>query len=145
MNPNSSIIVVDASVALKWFFPEEKQRDLALDVLDTIASAPERFAVPELFFVEVLSVLCRATGASVEEKQDYLHQLELLGFHRVGNGHELLSLAVKLAHQWNLTGYDAIYVATAKLLGGTWLSADEKAVKRVKEHGLSLKLSQWTQ
>ena len=62
--------------------------------------------------------------------------IEALGLHRVANGHELLATAARLAVDWGLSGYDATYVALASLLGGTWLTADERAAKRVRTRKL---------
>lgn len=131
------ITVIDASVALKWFLPAEPDREQALGVLASIGRSPGDYAVPELFFNEMVSVLCRTQGSNTTLIQQYVTDLEELGMHRVGNGHSLLMLAVQYAREWKLTGYDAIYAATAELLGGTWLTADRKAAQRVKKRGLA--------
>ena len=55
---------------------------------------------------------------------------------RVANGHELLASAAEIAIEWRLSGYDATYLALATLAGGTWLTADGRAAKRVKQRGL---------
>ena len=55
---------------------------------------------------------------------------------RVGNGHELLALAVDFAGQWSLSGYDATYVALAALSDGVWLTADARAARRIPKPGL---------
>ena len=57
--------------------------------------------------------------------------VEALGLSRVGNGHELLELAAAFAARWNLSGYDAVYVALAALVDGVWITADERAVRRI--------------
>lgn len=51
--------VVDASVAAKWFAPDGDRTDAAAEtVLRELVAQPHRFVVPELFFYELLSVLC---------------------------------------------------------------------------------------
>ena len=124
------MIVIDASVAIKWFAPAEDNRDAALEVLSKVGEDPNRFAVPELFFNEMLAVLCRATEAAPAQIQSLITQLESLGLRRVGNGHELLASAAELAVTLKLSGYDAIYLACAQLLDGVWLTADARAAKR---------------
>ena len=62
--------------------------------------------------------------------------VDALGIHRVANGHELLATAAALAVDWVLSGYDATYVALAKLVGGSWLTADRRAAGRVRERRL---------
>lgn len=135
----TTLTVIDASVAIKWFVNEELQQEEALSVLDQIQSAPQNFFVPELFFNEMLSVLCKLLKDETEV-QPHLQSLENLGLTRIGNGSELLALAAKIAIQHNLTGYDAIYAATAKLTGAKWLTADRQAHKRIIAMGISKSL-----
>ena len=126
----AKLIIIDASIAIKWFVLEEIKRDEAISVLDEIQISPQNFAVPELFFNEMLAVLCRLLDDSKEIKK-YLNILESLGFYRIGNGSELLGTAAQLAVKYRLTGYDAVYAASAKLVNGSWLTADLKAHKRI--------------
>lgn len=128
--------IVDASVAVKWFVPNEVGREVALVILDEIRDDPESFAVPELFFNEMTAVLCRLFSHT-DEICDYIDILQNLGWQRLGNGHNCLRLAVKLAMLHNLTGYDAIYAANASLTNGTWLTADAKAHKAIAELKIS--------
>jgi len=97
----------------------------------TCATRPE-FAVPELFFNEMLAVLTRLAGGDAAAVRTYLDALQDLGFERIGNGRELLACAADLACAHGLTGYDALYVATAKLTGGCWLTADGRAHRKIR-------------
>ncbi|MBI1860066.1 MAG: type II toxin-antitoxin system VapC family toxin, partial [Deltaproteobacteria bacterium] len=100
------IQIVDASVAIKWFLPE-KNSEASLAILKAIENNPTEFAVPELFFNEMLSVFCRLCRSG-KEIVDNVHLLEELGLQRIGNGSELLGCAAKLAFDYKLSGYDAI-------------------------------------
>jgi len=71
------------------------------------------------------------------EVRSHLRSFESLGLTRIGNGSELLAIAAKIAVQHKLTGYDAIYAATAKLVGTKWLTADKRAHKRIAPMGIS--------
>ena len=128
--------VLDASIGLKWFFPREPLHAAALEVLDLVRERPQNFVVPELFFNETLAVLTKAKGQPAATRQRYVTLLSHLGLGRVGNGDELLQRAFAMATAWNLSGYDAIYAATAELVGGTWLTADQAAAKRIPTKGL---------
>lgn len=130
------IYIIDASVAIKWFVEEEKGYKEALALLESIKNDPSLYAVPELFFNEMLAVFCRL----IEEAsliREYIEILEDLGLNRLGNGRKVLSLAAEYAKKYQLTGYDAVYVANAKLVDGIWLTADKKAYERLKSSGLS--------
>jgi len=130
------VIVVDASVAIKWFVRNEPLGAEAEQVLDAIERDPSAYAVPELFMNELLAVLCRLSLREPVPVKEALALVEALGWHRVGNGHELLALAADFAIKWNLSGYDAIYAALAALTNGVWLTADARAVRRVGNQGI---------
>ncbi|MFM7142039.1 MAG: type II toxin-antitoxin system VapC family toxin [Alphaproteobacteria bacterium] len=132
-----SLLILDASVAIKWFLADEPGREEALAILDAVRDDPARFAVPELFFNEMLAVLARLVGDEPRSLQGYLDALQDLGFERVGNGRELLAAAVRLACDHGLSGYDAIYAASARLVGGHWLTADAKAHKKIQRLRIS--------
>ncbi len=131
----ADILVIDASIAAKWFVDEPLSEE-ARSVLLTLRDHPERFAVPELFFVEMLSVLSRITETE-DQLKDLLGILEELGLARLALGHETLCRAAELAFSWELTAYDAVYAATADLLGGHWLTADSRAHSRISSLGIS--------
>ncbi len=124
------ITLIDASVAIKWFLHQERGRDRAVGVLQNVKNHPQDFAVPELFFNEMLAVLCRLLKDPIEIT-GHLGLLQDLGLVRLGNGRDTLSLAAELAKKFRLSGYDAIYAANAKLIKGTWLTADSRAHKKI--------------
>jgi predicted nucleic acid-binding protein len=132
-----SLQVLDASVAIKWFVPRETGRAEAMQILDQVRNSPGGFAVPELFFNEMLAVLARLLADDSVSLRSYVDALQDLGFERIGNGRELLASAAELACGYRLTGYDAIYAASAKLIGGLWLTADARAHKKIQRLRIS--------
>ena len=128
--------VLDASVAIKWFVTDEPLVAEAEDVLAEIGRDPSPFLIPELFMNELLAVLCRLPGSRPTKVREALGLVEALGLTRIGNGHELLSLAADFAGRWKLSGYDAVYVALAALSEGVWLTADARAARRIGRAGL---------
>ena len=128
-------LVIDASVAVKWFV-EEPGSEAARAILIHLRDRPDRFAVPELFFTEMLSVLSRITESELQLKE-LLTILEDLGLARLSLGHETLQRAAELTFSSGLSAYDAIYAATATLLEGTWLTADARAHERISALGIS--------
>lgn len=132
-----TLLIVDASVAIKWFVPAEAGRAEAIEILDRIHQAPSAFAVPELFFNEMLAVLTRLVGRDAIAIRSYMDALQDLGFRRIGNGRELLACAAQLACSHRLSGYDAVYAASAKLTEGVWLTADAEAHRRLRRLKIS--------
>lgn len=57
------MIVVDASVAIKWFVTDEPLVEEAAQVLTKIGQDPLPYAVPDLFMNELLAVLCCLPGS----------------------------------------------------------------------------------
>ena len=125
------MIVLDASVAIKWFVRDEPLTAEAGQVLDAIELDPSPYSVPDFFMNELLAVLCRLPASRPAQVQEALALVEALGITRVGNGHELLALAADFASRWKISGYDAVYVALAALSDGVWLTADARAARRV--------------
>jgi predicted nucleic acid-binding protein len=132
--------VVDASLALKWFVNEPLGQESANQVLKDIENNPKLYAVPELFFAEMSHIFCKVFE-DTDRVQESISILETLGFERVGFGHELLQMAAELAVKYQLSGYDSIYLATAKLLGGQWYTFDQQAAKKVNSQALVKLLS----
>ena len=130
------MIVLDASVAVKWFVHGEPLVREAHAVLDDICASPDRYIVPELFMNELLSVLVRLPGATDGKVKEALALVESLSITRVGNGHELLVAAADSAIALRISGYDALYLALARLSDGVWLTADKKAAKKVRQKRL---------
>lgn len=130
------MIVLDASVALKWFVDGEPLVNEARDVLVDIEHDPAPYLVPDLFMAELLAVLARVPRMSRRRLQETIGLIESLGLARVGNGRELLAKAADFACRWRLSGYDALYVALAALVGGTWLTADGQAARRIPRRKL---------
>ncbi len=131
------IVVLDTSVAIKWFVDEPgPSREQALIVLDQVKLNPTGFAVPELFFNEILAVLCRVVGHA-DEIKTYIGILGELGLERIANGRGLLCAAAEIAKRYKVSGYDAVFAATAQLISGSWLTADDVAVKKLRGSGLA--------
>ena len=133
--------VLDASIALKWFVGSEPLANEARAILDDIESDPRPYVVPELFMNELLAVLSRLPGMTTGQLREALSLVESLGLARIANGHELLATAAAFAVEWRVSGYDATYLALATLTDGVWLTADERAAKRVPRKGLVRLLS----
>lgn len=129
--------ILDASVAIKWFVPDESGYAEALQILDEVRDSPSRFAVPELFFNEMLAVLARLLDGDGVALQMYLDAIQDLGLERIGNGRDLLACAGQLACNHGLRGYDAVYAASAQLTNGCWLTADIRAHRKIRRLEIS--------
>ena len=78
------LFVLDASVAVKWFVPGETGRAEAIELFERVHHARDAFAVPELFFNEMLAVFARLAGNDAAAVGSYMEALQDLGFERIG-------------------------------------------------------------
>ena len=133
------MLVVDASVADRWFLDDDKNV-YDYKVLARLVEEPTRFGVPELFCFEVYSVLCRVHPAGQEAFEAGLVPLLTGGMHRQPMDKSLAAKAAKYVRA-GLTGYDACYAALAEDVGGTWLTFDMKAHQALSKMNVSHLLS----
>lgn len=125
------MLVVDASVAVKWLVPEEKRPE----AMALITGAGTLLA-PDLILTEVCSALSRKarlrqiSPAEAEEAVSvWLEAIRrgVLGLHRsVDLVEESFQLSLALDHALP----DCSYVALARRVGGTLVTADEKLAKK---------------
>jgi predicted nucleic acid-binding protein len=131
--------VLDASVAVRWFVAGEEHPH-ADAVLERLLEAPELFAVPELFFYEVHAVLARVhPGFPAVYTEGFLPvtQAGPLRYPMT----EAIAVQAAAFSVLGLTGYDAVYAAVARELGGKWLTFDTKAHDAIRREGVSLDLA----
>ena len=124
-------LVLDASIALKWFFIEEKGADRAWKILERTKRGELKIVVPQIFFFEIANVVktkARSTSGDVREVIKAIFSLEITSPKTDAN---LLLKANFYAQKYNLTIYDASYLALAKILGIDLITADEKLRKKV--------------
>lgn len=119
-------LVVDASVAIKWYVPEVHS-EAAARILDALPGGV-RLEVPDLFFPECGNILWkkvrvgeigRAAAAQIAAT--------LLGVPKTAHPTEpLLPSALDIALATGQTVYDSVYLALAALLECPLVTADER-------------------
>jgi predicted nucleic acid-binding protein len=127
--------VIDASVAIKWFIKEAGQ-EKALGLLEKVLNAPEHFAAPELFYFELSHIFNRLIQHPTKKQIELMEFVSIIGIQRFSFTPELFNLQREFQNL-GLSGYDAAYVAVAKLTQGKWHTFDEKAHKKVEKLKLS--------
>lgn len=112
------MIVVDASVATKWLFPEERTQE-ALNLLATALSARERIVAPALLWFEVANILrqrMRGAGLTLAQALDLFDRFqEIPVTSQFPSDLSRQALIVADRHQL-AAAYDAHYVALAEIL-----------------------------
>jgi len=119
-----SALVVDASVAVKWFVPEVHAAEAR-----QWRNGPDELHTPAFFFdLEIANILWKKVLRAEITRADadlILGQLPALPLTRHPEP-PLLTSAFDLADRTQRTVYDCIYLALAIQLGGRMLTADQK-------------------
>ena len=121
-----NILVVDASVAIKWFVPEVHSAEAI-----RWRNGPDEFHVPAVFFeLEFANILwkkIRRTEITRLEADEIFVELAVLPLIRHPES-PLILPAFELADRYQRSVYDALYVALADQLNGRMLTADQRLI-----------------
>lgn len=103
-------LVLDASVILKWFAPDEAGAVQAARLRGEYEEGSLIVTVPSLLFLELISVAGRRWGWTEDELVSFAADLDAIGF----NIAEPLLVNVGAWTARGLTAYDSTYVAMAE-------------------------------
>jgi len=119
-------VVLDASVVLKWFGPQDEVLAAQARMLrGRYEQGDLLVTVPSLLFLELLNVAGRRWGWDEAALHELAESLQTLGFD-VGEA-ELGTVAAWVAR--GLTAYDAAYVALAEARAVRLISDDDKILE----------------
>jgi predicted nucleic acid-binding protein len=128
------IIVIDASVAAKWFFQEEHSMS-ALNLLDNHFE----LNVPDFFFLEMNSLLCKRTRRrelSITEALEMDDEIISIPIQSYASA-ALREKAFEIALEAKCSIYDCLYLALAESLGVCMVTADKKFFQAIENGPLS--------
>jgi predicted nucleic acid-binding protein len=127
-------VVLDASVILKWYLPDEDQSEAALDLLKRYISGNQEIIAPSLLEYELMNGLLVARKRSRVREDMILSAFE--GFTNLGI--VLMGLSgqypriIYFCNTYTLSAYDARYLSLAESEKIPLITADENLYKAVK-------------
>ena len=125
-----TLVVVDASVAVKWFLPENGEAYVAeaLALLDKYDENEVGIVVPDLFYVEIASAIWKAVRAGRVSQEFGDQALALLTQREFATvpSLKLLDEAFQIATTHERSVYDSLYVALAVQTNSQLITADER-------------------
>ncbi len=130
------MIVLDASVILKWFFDDEDRSQEASKYREGHISGEAIAAVPDLLYYEIANVLAVTGRIPPEESAAAFSLLWDFQLERFDFGIDEFSAAMNLAREQRITLYDAAYVELARRLGCRLVTADKKLFEKTKNLGV---------
>ena len=128
------IWVLDASVALKWFFVDRADEPLvapAIALLQRFYTGDDRFLCPPHFIAEMAAVLARETP---DTANDSVNDLLTMTWETMAD-EVVYRRAIALAHTLDHHLFDTLYHAVALVHGATLVTADAKYLKKAKALG----------
>lgn len=125
-------VVVDSSVAIKWFVPQYNSTK-AREILDAYQDGNLTILAPDLIYAEVGNIiwkLHRFQGVSQADADAILNTFQAIEF-EITPSSLLLSDAYHLAVAHQRTVYDSIYIALSLRRQCQLVTGDEKLVNAV--------------
>jgi predicted nucleic acid-binding protein len=128
-------IVLDASVILKWYLPDEEWNEEALDLLKRYIAADLDIIGPSLLEYEVINGLFVAHKRARIREDAILSAIQGfadLGIKRLGLSDQYGRL-FDLCRTYSVSAYDASYLSLAEFEKIPFITADEAFYKAVKK------------
>ncbi len=126
-------IVVDTSVLIKWIKTKDEELvNEARRLLTEIERRPLEVHVPALLLYEVGNILLLKTDLESAGLNDAISNLEALPFAVAPPATPLLRRAARLGKEFNLTFYDASFLALAVELDCPFVTADRPFFNRTR-------------
>ena len=124
------MIVIDASVALKWVKEEEAFREKALILFQKHKSGLDQITVPNLIYIEVANALVTKSSTTNKLIKTALKFIFAANLKNYELSPDTLLDASALARKYNTSVYDMLYAVIAKENKTTLVTADENFIRR---------------
>jgi predicted nucleic acid-binding protein len=125
-------VVLDTSVVIKWFRQGEVLAGQALSLRDAYLDGRVGVSVPSLLAYELANVLRYKNDLTTEQVQEAVQSLFDMGLGWVLPSGAVMRRAVEMARVYETTVYDAAFAALAESLSATFVTADERLVRRLE-------------
>lgn len=130
MERSKEIVILDASVIVKWFV-KEKYTDAALKVREDYVAGRVDIWSTQLLPFEVLNALRYNPSFGLDDLKAAAKALELYKLALSPVLGDLAGFAVSDAVKFGITFYDAAYLSLARMLGKMMYTADEKLLAKL--------------
>ena len=138
-------MIVDASVWVARFLPDDRHHDIAMACITTLLERESRLVIPVLAWPEVAGAIARRTGVA-ENGHDavgIIRGLRLI--ESIPMDPSLAHEAAQLAGTRRLRGADAVYVALAVTHRMPLITLDAEMLERARGVAEAFTPEQWLQ
>jgi len=127
--PESALL--DSSVVLKWFRRDEVWRDVALQLRQAYIEGRIMIYVPDLLIYEIANVLRYKPDLTQGQVQAAVNSLYDMQIGIIEGSREVIKEAIHLGYFYDITVYDAAFVAIADYLKVPFITADDKLSQKL--------------
>ena len=124
--------VLDASVIIKWF-SEEEFTDTAVEIRNRFFKGKCELAAPDLDLYDVPNALRFNPNFNDDDVIEAVNSLFDMGISIIVPTPRVIKSSIAIAFKYNITIYDAFYVALANEIGFTFVTADSKLCQKTKD------------
>jgi predicted nucleic acid-binding protein len=116
-------VVLDASAAIAMV-RREPAGPIVLESLRASASTKSRLLVPDPFWLELVNVLVRRYSLRSNEVLEAVRDMDDFGLESIRIDRPLLLVSIDLQSRFEMSGYDAVYLALAETEDARLLTLD---------------------
>lgn len=124
-------VVIDSSVFIKLYIDEDYSGN-AYRLREAYLSGDMSIIVPSILAYEVLNALRYSGDYNEQELERISQDIREYGFDVFDMLTELAKNTVRMAKRYNITIYDASYVALAFMTNSSFYTADEELIEKTK-------------
>lgn len=126
------MIVVDASVVIKWILQDEVYREKALILLKRHTDGIEKIIVPDLLIYEISNTLVTKPALSISHINSSLNAVVEFALEKYSPDLQDMLKICRLAREYKTTVYDMTYAYIAQRKNMIFITADERFCKLTK-------------
>jgi len=127
---SDKVFIIDASVGLKWFIPEDYS-ELAIEILKSLEDPHVKLYAPELFRIEFVNLVRKIINK--ELAKEILAEIEKVPIIYESITWDRLRNSLEYALERKITVYDALYIILAREVNGKFITADKKLYTAVAD------------
>lgn len=122
--------VLDASVIYKWY-QQEAYSDKALKIRDEYLAYGHKISVPDLLLLELANIVRFKKGAHPDDIKKVINNVVKLGIDIVTPTLGLIEKAGELSFRYDITIYDALYLALSTEMDYVFITADNVFYEKI--------------
>ncbi len=131
--------ILDSSVIVKWFNKKmEDDVEKALKLMDLYRDNKIKLTIPDLAVYEVSNALRYNKNFQYSEVKEIISILLEMDFNIISVNPEIISLAIEIAYEDNITVYDSIFLSLSSSMMIPLISANPKHHKLLNQRNIIL-------